>query len=57
MQEGYFYHKIGNNVYQCWFKKKSPSLIEWSNIKLAEKLINIKLEFVILLFQDAHTPK
>ena len=45
-----FYHKIGNNVYQCWFKKKSPSLIKWSNSKLAEKLINIKLEFVILHF-------
>ena len=31
-------------------KKKSPSLIKWSNSKLAEKLINIKLEFVILHF-------
>ena len=45
-----FYHKIGDNVYQCRFKKKSPSLIKWSNSKLAEKLINIKLEFVILHF-------
>ena len=31
-------------------QKKSPSLIKWSNSKLVEKLISIKLEFVILHF-------
>lgn len=31
-------------------KKNHLVYIEWSNIKLAEKLINIRLEFVILHF-------